>query len=289
MQAYIRMQYFVSPYRFIAIVFLFVICTIPVNGLSQVKSMPGNSEQPKKSLVNDQVSNSGKKFDLEMVYVEGGTFTMGCSAKKLSDCFSDELPAHKVTVNGFYMGKFEITQLQWRIVMGSNPQELNFKGCDNCPVERISWKDALEFIGKLNQLTGKNYRLPTEAEWEFAARGGNKSKSFVYAGSNNADEVAWFKTNSSGRTHSKGGNKPNELGIFDMSGNVWEWCQDWYDEGFYSLSAAQNPVNVKEAKYKVLRGSCWMAGKETLFVWKRYKNTPEDRGYYSGLRIVKDE
>jgi len=267
------------------LVFLFIF--LQVFSFSQVNPLSGNSKSFPKTSVKDHVSNSDKSTDIEMILVEGGTFTMGCTALRKSDCISDEAPQHSVTLEGFYIGKYEITQLQWRIIMGSDPPELNFKGCDNCPAERISWNDAMEFISKLNQLTGKTYRLPTEAEWEYAARGGNKSKSYTYSGSNNADDVAWFNKNSSGRTHNAGLNKANELGLFDMSGNAWEWCQDWYEDTFYTTSPGLNPVNLKTGQYKVLRGGSWIGGTEMLRVSRRHRNSPGDRGLYSGLRLVR--
>ena len=168
------------------------------------------------------------KTKTEMILVEGGTYTMGKTEKK-------------VTVKDFYIGKYPVTQKQWFDIMGENPSY--FKGCDNCPVERVSWDDTQVFIEKLNaKYPGSNYRLPTEAEWEWAAMGGNKSKGYRYAGSNDLGEVAWYKWNSGDKTHPVGEKKPNELGIYDMSGNVWEWCQDWIDD------------NENE---KVVRGCSW--------------------------------
>jgi formylglycine-generating enzyme required for sulfatase activity len=185
----------------------------------------------------------------EMVYVEGGTFTMGCTSEQGGDCEDDEKPAHSVTVRSFQIGKYEVTQAQWKAIMGDNPS--GFKG-DKLPVETVSWDDVQEFISRLNKATGKKYRLPTEAEWEYAARGGNSSKGYKYSGSNNLGEVAWFDDNSGDRTHPAGTKKANELGIYDMSGNVWEWCQDWF--GNYSASSQQNPTGASTGSKRVFRG-----------------------------------
>ncbi|HDP98542.1 MAG TPA: hypothetical protein ENN22_05075, partial [bacterium] len=155
----------------------------------------------------------------DMVFVAGGTFMMG------SNEYDNEKPIHKVYVDDFYIGKYEVTQKQWFEIMGSNPSR--FKG-DNLPVERVSWNDVQEFIRKLNAKTGGNFRLPTEAEREYASRGGSRSAHFKYSGSNNVDNVAWYDNNSGRKTHPVGTKQPNELGLYDMSGNVWEWCSDWY-------------------------------------------------------------
>ena len=160
-----------------------------------------------------------------MVAVEGGTFTMGATAEQRSDAFSDEKPTHQVTLSSYYIGETEVTQALWKAVMGKNPSA-NIG--DNLPVEKVSWNDCQMFIKKLNAMTGKNFRLPTEAEWEYAARGGNKSRGYKYSGSNNIDDVAWYTNNSGNKTHAVKKKQANELGIYDMSGNVWEWCQDWY-------------------------------------------------------------
>ena len=160
--------------------------------------------------LNDTIIN--KTINLDMVYVQGGTFTMG-SKDDDKEADAEEKPAHKVTLNDFYIGKTEVTQAQWRAIMGSDPPELSFKGCDNCPVESVSWDDIQEFMKKLNAKSKNQYRLPTEAEWEFAARGGTKSKNYIYSGSNNVDEVAWHDTHSGNKTHTVGKLLPNELGI----------------------------------------------------------------------------
>jgi formylglycine-generating enzyme required for sulfatase activity len=168
----------------------------------------------------------------EMVFVQGGTFTMGCTSEQGSDCYDKEKPAHKVTVSSFNIGKYEVTQAQWVAIMGNNPSR--FKG-DNLPVETVSWNDVQEFIRRLNTKTGKQYRLPTEAEWEYAARGGNKSGGYKYSGGNNIGNVAWYGSNSGRTTHAVGIKQANELGIYDMTGNVWEWCSDCYGGGSYHV------------------------------------------------------
>ncbi len=220
---------------------------------------------------------------VEMVYVQGGTFTMGCTSEQ-SDCYDNEKPVHRVTVSSFYMSKYEVTQKLWREVMGSDPPELRFQGCDNCPVERVSWNDIQTFIKKLNQKTGKNYRLPIEAEWEFAARGGNKSKGYKYAGSNTIDAVAWYFKNSDSKTHPVGQKRPNELGLYDMSGNVYEWCSDWY--GSYSKGTQTNPIGPSSDTHRVLRGGCWGSDGEHCRFSYRSNNYPSYRSHSHGFRLV---
>ena len=190
----------------------------------------------------------------EMVFVQGGTFIMGATPEQGSDCKDNEKPAHRVTVSDFYIGKYQVTQAQWEAVMGNNPSHL--KG-EKLPVEMVSWYDMQDFISKLNTQTGKQYRLPTEAEWEFAARGGNRSKGYRYSGSNNLDDVAWFNENSSNKSHVVGLKMPNELGIYDMSGNVWEWCSDWY--GDYNINVQINPIGTIFGSLRVRRGGSWYA------------------------------
>ncbi|OWY18165.1 hypothetical protein C7N43_37875 [Sphingobacteriales bacterium UPWRP_1] len=230
---------------------------------------------------------SGKDiFASQMVFVQGGTFTMGCTPERDGDCEDDEKPAHKVTVSNFYISKYEVTQAQWQAIMGSNPSK--FKGCPQCPVESVSWDDIQEFLQKLNAQTGKNYRLPTEAEWEYAARGGNKTNGYKYAGSNDIDRVAWYEDNSSDRTHSVGQKSLNELGLYDMSGNVWEWCSDWYDydKEYYTNSPDRNPKGPASGTYRVLRGGCWYINPRYCRTAYRSSNTPGYRHYYCGFRVL---
>lgn len=216
----------------------------------------------------------------DMVHVEGGTFIMGCTAEQGSVWCDQEKPTSSVTISSFEMGKYEVTQAQWEAVMGNNPS--NFKGCPTCPVEQVSWNDTQEFIKKLNQLTGKRFRLPTEAEWEYAARGGRKSKGYKYAGSNKLDSVAWFSENSDNKTHPVGQKKPNELGLYDMVGNVSEWCGDWF--GQYSSIAKINPTGPSSGLYRVRRGS---NGDVTgCRVLNRLKASPDWRDFYIGFRLV---
>ncbi|MDR0982540.1 MAG: SUMF1/EgtB/PvdO family nonheme iron enzyme [Culturomica sp.] len=212
----------------------------------------------------------------EMIAVKGGTFTMGSSSGD-----NDEKPVHSVTVSDFKIGKYEVTQAQWRAVMGSNPSY--FKG-DNLPVEKVSWDDCQEFIRKLNAATGKNYRLPTEAEWEYAARGGSRSNGYEYSGSNTLGDVAWYDSNSGNETHPVGRKKPNELGIYDMSGNVWEWCSDWY--GSYSSGSQTNPKGAASGSYRVYRGGSWYGNAARCRVAFRHGNSPDDRRSILGFRLV---
>ena len=206
---------------------------------------------------------------------------MGGTSEQGSDAADDEKPTHSVTLSSFYIGKYEVTQALWKAVMGSNPSK--WKG-DNLPVEQVSWDDCQTFIRKLNALTGKNFRLPTEAEWEFAARGGNNSRGYKYAGSNNIGDVAWYDDNSGSKTHVVGTKSPNELGIYDMSGNVWEWCQDWF--GSYSSASQTNPTGASSGSYRVLRGGCWFNYARSCRSSGRIINTPGGRYNDNGLRLV---
>ena len=217
---------------------------------------PAVAQQP---VVQPPIANSDNitipvmdGISIDMVRVEAGTFTMGATPE-MKEPWDNEKPTHQVTLtNDYYIGKYEVTQALWKAVMGSNPSE--FKG-DNLPVESVIWYKCQEFISKLNRITGKTFRLPTEAEWEYAARGGNKSRGYQYSGSNNLSDVAWFEDNSGSKTHAVGTKQPNELGIYDMSGNVWEWCQDRFGE--YNSSSQVNPTGANSGSDRVFRGGTW--------------------------------
>ena len=199
---------------------------------------------------------------------------MGCTGW----CESDEEPVHTVTVSSFYMDKTEVTQAEYRKVMGKNPS--HFSGCDDCPVENVSWHDANEYAKKVGK------RLPTEAEWEYAARGGNKSKGYRYSGSNTISSVGWYDDNSRSKTHPVAQKQPNELGLYDMSGNVYEWCSDWY--GSYSSSPQNNPQGPNSGSSRVLRGGRWSTLDLSCRVAIRFRSGPDLRysNYFGGFRLV---
>lgn len=220
--------------------------------LNALRKSPEITPEKNVSFADRNLETDPKVLDqiaTNMVAVEGGEFLMGAGPDD-AEADTDERPQHLVKLDGFHISRYPVTQAQWVAVMGNNPSY--FSGCDDCPVEQVSWNDIQDFIRKLNQQTGKNYRLPTEAEWEFAARGGNLSKGYRYAGSDDLSSVAWYLDNSGGKTRAVGQKQANELGIYDMSGNVWEWCEDW--SGDYSSSAQTNPKGPLNGERRVLRG-----------------------------------
>jgi len=216
---------------------------------------------------------------------------MGATSEQESDALYDEKPTHQVTLSSYYIGETEVTQALWEAVMGSNPSE--FKNA-NHPVETISWDDCKTFVSKLNSITGKNFRLPTEAEWEYAARGGNKSKGYKYSGSNTIGDVAWYWDNIPSHTEGDTGygtqpvatKQANELGIYDMSGNVLEWCSDWYGSSYYSSSPATNPTGPTSGSGRVIRGGSWYFNAGDCRVAIRGNFTPASRYYDLGLRLA---
>jgi formylglycine-generating enzyme required for sulfatase activity len=258
-----------------------------------------NPQKPKTPQVNKPApQDKPVSIDIPLVYVSGGTFTMGCTAEQGEDCSDKEKPAHRVTVDDYYIGKYEVTQAQWKAVLGDNPS--HFKG-DNLPVEQVSWDDivgtsgdymtinsikyyANGFIYKLNKLTDKQYRLPTEAEWEYAARGGTGSRGYKYSGGNVPGNVAWYDDNSDRKTHPVGTKSSNELGLYDMSGNVYEWCSDWYGE--YSSNSQTNPKGPATGSNRVLRGGSWNYGAVLCRVSYRISNAPDDRRSILGFRLA---
>jgi len=240
---------------------------------------------------------AARTYPANMVRVEGGTFQMGTA----NAYNNDERPVHTVTVKTFYMGKYEVTQKEWQEVMGNNPSR--FKG-DNLPVEQVSWFDAIEYCNKRSQKEGltpvyrgsgnnitcdwnaNGYRLPTEAEWEFAAKGGIKDKLITeYSGSNNVDAVAWYIGNSGSRTYQVGTKAPNSLGLYDMSGNVYEWCWDWY--GSYTSGAQTDPKGPISGADRVVRGGSWSNLASIVRSVKRVSSNPSDRNDVIGFRLVR--
>ena len=259
--------------------------TIQKGGRKQMSiNMEKKEEQPLIAVTDTSTDQSytvnGVSFTMK--FVEGGTFLMGNSDK---DAFENEKPVHSVTVSSFYIGETEVTQALWKAVMGNNPS--NWEG-DNLPVESVSWNDIHLFISKLNKKTGMDFRLPTEAEWEFAAKGGNGSKGYKYSGSNQILTVAWYNNNSWDRTHDVKGKMPNELGIYDMSGNVREWCYDWF--GSYSRISQTSPKGPNYGNSRVLRGGSWGTYvEEGCRVSCRYFIEPEYGDEYCGFRLCLSE
>ena len=246
---------------------------------ASLQSATSSSSSSVSSAAVETITVNGVSFN--MVRVDGGTFTMGGTSEQGSDAGVDEKPAHQVTLSTYSIGETEVTQALWQAVMGSNPSD--FKG-DNLPVEQVSWDDCQTFISKLNTATGKRFRLPTEAEWEYAARGGSKSRGYKYSGSNTIGDVAWFHYNSGRKTHNVKTKQPNELGLYDMSGNVEEWCQDWYDS--YSSGSKTNPTGPSSGSYRVHRGACWNNYARFCRSSHRGSLPPSIRIHFLGLRLA---
>jgi formylglycine-generating enzyme required for sulfatase activity len=249
--------------------------------------MPGDATSPVPAASSvgqapDSVAQSIKPemVEPEMVQVQGGTFMMGTPVSEKGR--GDNETRHQVTLSSFLMGKYEVTQAQWEAVMGNNPSSSN-RGADY-PVENVSWDDIQTYLQKLNARTGKNYRLPTESEWEYAARGGKQSQHYTYSGSNSVGAVSWYIYNSEGKTHPVGQKSPNELGIYDMTGNVWEWCNDWY--GTYPSSAQTNPKGFLDGSTRVMRGGSFSSTQGSCRAANRYGGTPDKRGRNVGFRVV---
>ena len=231
---------------------------------------------------------------------------MGATSEQGSDAENEEKPSHSVTLSSYYMGETEVTQALWQAVMGSLPSDISSSSYDlkgsQRPVCYVSWEDCQTFISKLNSLTGQQFHLPTEAQWEYAARGGGKSRGYKYSGSNDVGSVAWYYENSGNarlddssrdvnklksnncHTHDVKAKQPNELGLYDMSGNVWEWCSDWY--GSYSSGSQTNPTGASSGSNRVNRGGCWLYYARCCRVSYHGGNPPSDRGSGLGLRLA---
>ncbi len=253
----------------------------PVSETTPPPTPPADLPPPLQALVRD------------MVPVEGGTFTMGCTREQGGECYSDEKPAHPVTLSSFRMGKYEVTQAQWEAVMGTTVRmqrdrfgrqlPLAGEGPDY-PMYFVSWQEAQEFIRRLNARTGGSYGLPTEAEWEYAARGGNKSRDDKFAGGNELGSRVWYVGNSAGTSHPVGKKIPNELGLHDMSGNVREWCTDW--SGSYRVGSQRNPEGPGRGQSRRNRGGSWRNEGRLCRVAARQHNLPDTRSNDLGFRLV---
>jgi sulfatase modifying factor 1 len=235
-------------------------------------------KRPKNLILKDLINN--------MVLVDGGSFMMGCSNEQSNNCDKDETTVHRVVLSRFKIGKFEVTRSQWLEVMDKSRS--TFNSCNQCAVSNVSWNDIQVFIKKLNKLTLKHFRLPTEAEWEFAARGGILSRGFEYSGSNDLDSVAWYDRNSKLSVKKVGQKNSNELGLYDMSGNVWEWCSDWYGENYYSESIVDNPIGPMYGEDRVVRGGSWIVGPRNHRVAYRARESPDKRESYIGFRLAEN-
>jgi len=217
-------------------------------------------------------------LDMSMVSVQGGRFDMGADSESV-----DRKPAHTVKLHDFAISKFEVTQNQWEAVMGDNPSRYK---CGDCPVTDVSWNDVHDFITKLNEKTGKHYRLPSEAEWEYAARGGRNDRMIRYSGKRGPQPVAWYDENSKDHLHKVGRKVPNELGLYDMSGNVEEWCNDWYSKDYYTKRTVENPQGPDGGFSKVVRGGGWNSSAYDIVVTRRAAYTPDTKSNSLGFRLA---
>lgn len=236
-----------------------------------------------------------RELELNMVRIAGGSFMMGCNSEGENSCYDDEKPLHQITLSGFSISKYEVTQGQWEAVMGTSVADQRDKVNTRYPLRGegpqypmyyVSWEEVQEFIQKLNRVTGGNYRLPTEAEWEYAAAGGSMAQDHLYAGGHTLKAVGWFDENSEGATAPVGLKSPNELGLYDMSGNVWEWCSDWYSADYYSHCPAENPPGERNGKYRVRRGGSWNDSARSCRVTSRRSSKPDMRYGNLGFRLV---
>ena len=256
-----------------------------------IYSQTGYASQPAPA-ANQDFTETAWDVNMKMIWVEGGDFLMGCTSEQ-GNCESDEQNVRRVTVDGFYIGMLEVTQSQWEKVVGTSIYQQKSKaGGDSTPgagpdypMYYVSWDEAMEFCRLLSNKTGRTYTLPTEAQWEYAARGGNKNEGAKYAGSNMIDAIAWYTDNSGSSTHIVGSKRANALGIYDMSGNVWEWCKDWYANSYVSYDT-NNPVGPSSGSYRVRRGGSWGSSASRCRVAYRGSGSPGTRSHYLGFRVV---
>jgi formylglycine-generating enzyme required for sulfatase activity len=257
----------------------------PNNTRDDIDVKPTQNTYPVPPQVQTSPVVPAKSLSFPMIQVQGGSFDMGSNDP---NHYADERPVHKVALKGFHLSKYEITQSQWREVMNGFPEGFSNKSCDNCPMVSVSWQEIQVFLTKLNQKTGKKYRLPTEAEWEFAAKGGKINSSFIFSGGNDPQKIAWFADNSEGKIHPVGEKKANDLGIYDLTGNVQEWCQDFYSENYYKNSPPNNPINTQVAATHVVRGSSWNDTVEDSRLTFRISENPATKSDKIGFRVVLD-
>lgn len=255
-------------------------------------SQTGYASQPAPA-ANQDFTETAWGINMKMIWVEGGDFLMGCTSEQ-GNCESDEQNVRRVTVDGFYIGMLEVTQSQWEKVVGTSISQQRNKANSSWslygvgpdyPMYYVSWDEAMEFCRLLSNKTGRTYTLPTEAQWEYAARGGNKNEGTKYAGSNMIDAVAWYTDNSGSSTHIVGSKRANALGIYDMSGNVWEWCKDWYASSYVSYDT-NNPVGPSSGSDRVRRGSSRSNTASGCRVANRASDSPGTRTECVGFRVV---
>ena len=251
----------------------------------QTYQQPTYSQTPQ-----SYVEDAGYGLNMKMIYVEGGSFRMGATPEQGGDASNNESPVHTVRLDSYYIAECEVTQAQWEKIMGTTIYQQRDKAntqwniCGVGAMYYVSWEEAQAFCRELSAKTGKTYLLPTEAQWEYAARGGNKSKGYKYSGSYAIDAVAWYKSNSGSATHWVKEKRANELGLYDMSGNVYEWCSDWY--GSYSSSEQSNPAGAGSGQRRVLRGGSWYHNAGNCRVSDRNNETPSNRFSDVGFRVV---
>ena len=266
---------------------------MPTRTTTTTYSQTGYASQPTPA-ANQDFTETAWGINMKMIWVEGGDFLMGCTSEQ-GNCESDEQNVRRVTVDGFYIGMLEVTQSQWEKVVGTSIYQqwtkADYSGSPtrgigpDYPMYCVSWDEAMEFCRLLSNKTGRTYTLPTEAQWEYAARGGNKNEGAKYAGSNMLDAVAWYSDISNGITHIVGSKRANALGIYDMSGNVWEWCKDWYANSYVSYDT-NNPVGPSSGSARVRRGGSWYFSASDCRVADRSGCIPDIRDFNLGFRVV---